>query len=353
MAIQRYSALLLKSLYQYRPQVHASPQKTHRLATSSLWTMLTAHTMNPILTGPDTSPGTFTFPEQNMISMYYLVSSYASNLSTPRVLDILFRFFTSWCLRIVPDLFLRDMYRAISVPPTQSRPKTTHYSPMLHNALISVATAFSDDPSVRDPKSRQRFASAAKSYIEAECQEPNISVVHGLSFLGSYHSSLGEQTLGYLYFGEFLHYPMGFGIHAGFNRDECTYRAGLWGPFCSPSLSCHTYFSVVGLSIDCSAWVKSGVISEHDMFDRNWAHWTTFTQVGYFLFRLDILITRRRTFVGRCMLDGITVFRRRSRYPYRLSTPLLTRYLGTIPRQTSLRSQISFLRRLLHHVSFL
>ena len=35
----------------------------------------------------------------------------------------------------------------------------------------------------------------------------------------------------------------------------------------------------VGLSIDCSAWVKSGVINEHDMFDRNWAHWTTFTQV--------------------------------------------------------------------------
>ncbi|KAF8241145.1 hypothetical protein L208DRAFT_1420221 [Tricholoma matsutake] len=150
-----------------------------------------------------------------------------------RILDLLFKFLTSWCLRIVPDLFLRDMFRTISVPRSQTS-KTTHYSPMLHNALIAVGTAFSDDPRIRDHKARQCFASTAKSCIEAECQEPNISVMHALSFLGSYHSSLGEQTLGYLYF--------------------------------------------VGLSIDCSAWVKSGVISEHDMFDRNWAHWTTFTQ---------------------------------------------------------------------------
>lgn len=74
---------------------------------------------------------------------------------------------------------------------------------MLHNALIAVGTAFSDDPRIRDHKARQCFASTAKSCIEAECQEPNISVMHALSFLGSYHSSLGEQTLGYLYFGRF------------------------------------------------------------------------------------------------------------------------------------------------------
>lgn len=72
---------------------------------------------------------------------------------------------------------------------------------MLHNALIAVATAFSDNPRIRDLKSRQCFASTAKGYIEAECQQPNISVVHALSVLGSYHSGLGEQTLGYLYFG--------------------------------------------------------------------------------------------------------------------------------------------------------
>lgn len=49
---------------------------------------------------------------------------------------------------------------------------------------------------------------------------------------------------------------------------------------------CRTQLLSVGLSIDCSAWVKSGVISEHDMFDRNWAHWTTFTQVCHPLLRV-------------------------------------------------------------------
>lgn len=74
---------------------------------------------------------------------------------------------------------------------------------MLHNALISLATAFSDDPRIRDLKARQYFANKAKSYIDGECQHPNLSVVHALSILASFHSTQGDQTLGYLYFGKF------------------------------------------------------------------------------------------------------------------------------------------------------
>lgn len=73
---------------------------------------------------------------------------------------------------------------------------------MLHNALIALASAFSDDPRVRDLKARRYFANEAKSYIDAECQMPNICVVHALSILASFHSAQGEQTLGYTYFGE-------------------------------------------------------------------------------------------------------------------------------------------------------
>ena len=72
---------------------------------------------------------------------------------------------------------------------------------MLHNALIALATAFSDDPRIQDLKFRQYFAKKAKSYIDTECREPDISVMHALSILGSFHSSLGDQTLGYMYFG--------------------------------------------------------------------------------------------------------------------------------------------------------
>ncbi len=36
----------------------------------------------------------------------------------------------------------------------------------------------------------------------------------------------------------------------------------------------------VGLSFDSSQWVKAGLISNDDMMDRNWAYWTTFSEVS-------------------------------------------------------------------------
>ena len=92
------------------------------------------------------------------------------------------------------------MFRALRLPPSQPTPKTPHYSPMLHNALVALALALLDEP-YNDFKIRQVYASRAKSFIEAECRKPNLSVVHALSVLASFHCSHGDQTLGYMYFG--------------------------------------------------------------------------------------------------------------------------------------------------------
>jgi hypothetical protein len=104
---------------------------------------------------------------------------------------------------------------------------------MLHNSLIALALAFLDDPKFRDLKSRQYFAEKAKSFTEAECQKPNISVVQALSFLGSFHSSQGDQSLGYLYFG--AHQYLEPSNHSQFNvipldvnRHECPCRSSLY-----------------------------------------------------------------------------------------------------------------------------
>ena len=118
-----------------------------------------------------------------------------------RILDLLFRFYTSWCLRIVPELFWRDMYFSLGTPCNATPPRTANYSPLLHNALLSVASAFSDDPAVKDDKARGRFAVKAKSFLDVECRTPSPSVVLGLSILANYHSIRGEPTLGYMYFG--------------------------------------------------------------------------------------------------------------------------------------------------------
>ncbi|KAI0248581.1 hypothetical protein BJV78DRAFT_785226 [Lactifluus subvellereus] len=166
-----------------------------------------------------------------------------TRLEHDRLLDLLFQFFTSWCLRIIPKLFQRDMHRCLSIPDIYPPLKTAHYSPMLHNALLAVATAFSDDPTIKNPDARRQFAEKARSCFEKECEFPKLSAITALSILANYYSSVNQPTLGYIYFG----------ISARMSQ-------------------------ALGLGIDCSPWVEAGLITHAGMLDRNWALWTTFCQ---------------------------------------------------------------------------
>lgn len=105
-------------------------------------------------------------------------------------------------MRTVPEFFLRDMVRALSLPANQPALRTAHYSPMLHNSILALAAAFSDDPNKRAIPYRDHFAKKAKSYIDQDCEKPSLACVSSLSLLGSYHATNGEQGLGYFYFGK-------------------------------------------------------------------------------------------------------------------------------------------------------
>lgn len=96
------------------------------------------------------------------------------------------------------------MQRALTLPPSAPPPKTPHYSPMLHNAILALAAAFSDDPNVHRVEFRRYFAIRAKSYLESDCLQPSVALVSALSLLATFHSSRGEQSLGYLYAGTFI-----------------------------------------------------------------------------------------------------------------------------------------------------
>lgn len=98
---------------------------------------------------------------------------------------------------------MRDMHRVLSVQVCDIPPRTAHYSPMLHNAIVAMALAFSDDIQFSDLKNRQYFVRKAESYIKDEVSRPNITGVHALSILGSYYASVGERNLGYFYTGVF------------------------------------------------------------------------------------------------------------------------------------------------------
>ncbi|KAF7360375.1 Zn(2)-C6 fungal-type domain-containing protein [Mycena venus] len=156
-----------------------------------------------------------------------------------KILDLSFKFFTMWFFRIVPSLFLRDMYRALSVPHSEEPPRTLHYSPMLHNAILCLSLAFSDEPYLRDPKTRLCFATAAKTlhaYTKAD-----LSTVQAMNFLGSFYSDIGERIPAELYIGMSSRLSM-----------------------------------TLGLGLDATPWAEAGLIEFDEIRWRNWSYWTLF-----------------------------------------------------------------------------
>lgn len=119
-----------------------------------------------------------------------------------RALELFFRFFTSWSLRIIPHFFLRDLVIATEAP--DPKPQINHYSPMLHNIIIAIALAFSDVSALRERSLRDKFISHGKLSLDSECQRPALSTVQSLALLSSYYSGMGDQTLGFMCFGPLL-----------------------------------------------------------------------------------------------------------------------------------------------------
>ena len=147
------------------------------------------------------------------------------------LLDAFFKFFSSWCFRTEPEEFLIDMRKyltatypghrrgdvndssqdALTSPSVDTHdsksdvpikvPKVAHYTPMLHNSILALALAYSDNPYLSKLKTRALFVDQAKRYLEAECARPSLACVHALGYLASYYSGQGEQNLGFLFFG--------------------------------------------------------------------------------------------------------------------------------------------------------
>ena len=97
------------------------------------------------------------------------------------------------------------MYLALSSP---GPIKTAHYSPMLHNAILSIALCFVDDPDLRQPATRKLFIVEAKKYIDSEAMNPTVATVQALAHLASYYSLAAEHNLGWLYIGMALRCAM-------------------------------------------------------------------------------------------------------------------------------------------------
>jgi hypothetical protein len=158
------------------------------------------------------------------------------------VLERFFTFFASWGLRAIRDLFYRDMQRYVTAPAGFKIPRTTHYSPLLHNEVLSIALTFADEEHLRVRSVRNIFASEAQKYLSAELERPTIATVHALALKSSYHSTNDEHTAGWTY--------MGMAERAAQSREQQFHNIA---------------YEQVGLNVDCTPFVESGKMSSTEM----------------------------------------------------------------------------------------
>jgi hypothetical protein len=107
-------------------------------------------------------------------------------------------YFNGWSWWIDERPFRADWAYSVSTPDPQTR--TQHYSPLLHNAILSVVSLFIDAPEAR--RQSQACAVRAASLMEGEAERGMCSTVRGLLFLGSHHWAHNKRSTAWLYEGE-------------------------------------------------------------------------------------------------------------------------------------------------------
>lgn len=117
------------------------------------------------------------------------------------ILDRFFLFYASWNLRVHPHLFFLDLQLALTLPADQPLPRYSLYSPFLHNIVLAIALKWADEPKLRTDEVRGMFARQADRYLVGELARPVLATVQGLAVKSSYHSTEGDHTTGWAYFG--------------------------------------------------------------------------------------------------------------------------------------------------------
>ncbi|ORY35048.1 fungal-specific transcription factor domain-domain-containing protein [Naematelia encephala] len=191
------------------------------------------------------SPEAFS-PGQDLASVpwhrHLPVGCVADSDEHERHLDLFFSYLNGWCYNIDEASFRAGLYASASSSSPSWR--NSHYSPLLHNAMLALTCPLAADrPGHYDHSRAELLANQASSYLDAEACQPMISTVRGLMLLGSYHWSTWRHSLGWLY--------EGMGVRMA---------------------------QTLGLNVDCSNLVTRGVITEAVKKQRDRAFFTVYTQ---------------------------------------------------------------------------
>ncbi|KAG9094336.1 hypothetical protein FS749_012675 [Ceratobasidium sp. UAMH 11750] len=115
------------------------------------------------------------------------------------LLDRYFKYLNCWLIPVIPQFFLHDMLCVLAH--SHSGSETDYYSPLLHCSILALATALSDDPSIKHRETREIYAMRAKQLLHGNLHRPCLALIQGLVILSEYHNGLGEMEQGYMYLG--------------------------------------------------------------------------------------------------------------------------------------------------------
>jgi len=105
------------------------------------------------------------------------------------------------------------MQLALLMTSPRNRPaRTAHYSPMLHNAILSIGLRFSSDDKLRSLETLQKFSDEAKKHMRVEGMNPSVATVQALAHLASHHNLMAEHNLGWL--------QIGMAVRCGLTRES-------------------------------------------------------------------------------------------------------------------------------------
>ncbi|WOO80275.1 Nitrogen assimilation transcription factor nit-4 [Vanrija pseudolonga] len=174
----------------------------------------------------------------------FLPNVYLTKAQHDRAVDHCFRYFTSFGQRATPHLFYRDMEIALSLDNIEDLPLLTpNYSPLLHNVIISVGLAYADEEHLHASQTRRIFYQEGTKHLEREAASPSLATVAALALRSSFSSTVGDYSIGWVYFG----------------------------------LASRLVYAL-GLHIDTSKLVAQGKLNQETYVQRNVTFWSTFCQ---------------------------------------------------------------------------
>jgi len=150
------------------------------------------------------------------------------------LLGLYWRWQNSWQYMIPQYLFLHDLHIA----------KTSRFcTPLLLSAMLALASRYSDRLEVRTDASDPNTAgltyfTAAQTMLHHELEAPKTSTIQATVLIGLYITAADKESTGWLYAGQASRMAFNLGLH-----------------------------------LDCSKYVRQGLISPEDAFTRNVTWW--------------------------------------------------------------------------------